>query len=131
MLFLLNDHVFNLGDPAETLAACGVAEGAGPMPMAQVVALGQEAAYASNNFTAAHPDLALSLAARVALACEANCALFLRPRQARGPRDVGVQFAYAPLTTMALLAQAQSRGALTAGLINAHVWSLAHAPAPA
>jgi len=125
MLFLLNDRVLDLGEPVETLRRLGAADPARlPQPSA-IVAMGQDAAFASANFAHGHPDLALSIAAMIALTSEANCALFVAPPRARSARQVGVQFAFAPLTTMAFLCDAQTRGALTAAMINTHVWRLA------
>ncbi|MET0183323.1 MAG: hypothetical protein ABW199_10595 [Caulobacterales bacterium] len=125
MLFLLNDRVLDLGDPAETLQRIGTADPGRPPKMRAIIAMGQDAAFASANFQASHPDLALSIAAMVALISEANCALFVCPPRARSARQVGVQFAFAPLTTLAFLDDAQARGVLTAAMINGHVWRLA------
>ncbi len=125
MLFLLNDRVLDLGEPAETLLRLGTADPARLPRTSQIVAMGQDAAFASANFSQGHPDMMLSIAAMIALTSEANCALFVAPPGARSARQVGVQFAFAPLTTMAFLKDAESKGALTPAMINAHVWRLA------
>lgn len=125
MLFLLNDRVLDLGDPVETLLRIGTANPARLPTTRAIVAMGQDAAYASANFQVSHPDLATSIAAMIALASQANCALFVCPPKARSAREVGVQFAFAPLTTVAFLLDAQGKGPLTASMVNAHVWRLA------
>ena len=125
MLFLLNDRVLDLGEPTETLLRLGTADPARLPRTSQIVAMAQDAAFASANFAHGHPDLARSIAAMIALTSEANCALFVAPPGARSARQVGVQFAYAPLTTMAFLKDAESKSSLTAAMINAHVWRLA------
>lgn len=120
MLFLLNDRVLDLGDPVEALRASGMGERA--LGLREAVARGQEAAFASANFTSGHPDLARAVAAMVALTGEANCALFLAGSQARSAREVGVKIAAAPIATLAYLKQVQDQGPLTPALVNAEVW---------
>ena len=120
MLFLLNDRVLDLGDPAEALRASGLGDRA--LGMREAVARGQAAAFATANFSSGHPDLARGVAALVALAGEANCALFLAGPQAHAAAEVGVKIAAAPLTTLVYLKQAQDEGRLTPALVNAEVW---------
>lgn len=129
MLFLLNHRVLDLGDVGATLRACGGDPRSVPATR-KVIALGQDAAYATAGFTNGHNDLAVSIACMLSLAMQANCALFVCPAHARSPRDVLVQFAFAPLTTLAYLADVQTRAELGPALVNAHVWRLAgRAPA--
>lgn len=125
MLFLLNDRVLDLGDPAETLLALGAGDPARLPPTRAIVAMGQEAAFASGDFAHGHRDLLRSLACLTTLALQANCALFVTPANAKSARQVGVQFAFAPLTTLAYLEGAQAAGRLGPALANRHVWRLA------
>ncbi len=125
MLFLLNDRVLDLGDPAETLLESGAGDPARLPPLHAIITRGQEAAFASSAFAAAHPDLRRSIASMIVLSSTANCALFVCPPRARAARDVAVRFAFAPLTTLAFLADAQRGGRAVAALANAHVWRLA------
>ncbi len=125
MLFLLNDHVLDLGDASATLLACGAGDPARLPGTRAVVALGQEAAFATHCFAHGHPDVAVSIACMLTLTMQANCALFVCPARARSAREVAVQFAFAPLTTLAYLADAQSQAKLSPAVINAHVWRLA------
>ncbi len=131
MLFLLNERVLDLGDPALLVQARGWGDLARMPRMAVAVREGQEAAFASHNFEKAHPDLMARVAVQLALASEANCALFVAPPRARAARDVGVQFAYAPLTTLVYLLSLQEKGALNAAIINREVWRLVRGRASA
>jgi hypothetical protein len=124
MLVLLNQEIVDVGDPVETLAACGVADLREPS-MAKLVALGQDAAFAAGGLERAHPGIKRTLAAYFALSGAVNCALFLPPPRARSPRDVAVRLGFAPLTTLAFLLSAQSSGTLSAALINSQVWQVA------
>jgi hypothetical protein len=127
MLFLLNEAVIDLGDPCETLRACGAGM-VGRIPsLARLTRHGQEAAFAARDIAGAHENVQRALAALLVLTGEVNCALFLCPPKARSARDVAVRFALAPITTLAFLYSAQESGRLTPALINQNVWRLASA----
>ena len=124
MLFLLNDQVLNIGAEAEAVRA-----EYGPrrrMPsLYQAVALGQQVMFAGGSFHEVHPSAALRVATLIALASEANAALFVRLINAAKPDDVAVRLASVPLTTLAWLEQHQPEGLLPPGMVNEHVWRLA------
>lgn len=124
MLFLLNDTVLDLGVAGETFARVG----GGPPATARLghgVRAGQEAMFAAGAFTRAHPDVAFAVAAEIALASEANAALFVRPAKVKGPQDVAVRLASAPLTTLARLLAHQNRFGPDPAYVNDQVWTLA------
>lgn len=124
MLFLLNDTVLDLGLPGATFARVG----GGPASQARLghgVRSGQEALFAAGAFTHAHPDVAFAVAAEIALASEANAALFVRPHRARKAEEVAVRLASAPLTTLARLLAHQTRVGPDPAFVNAEVWNLA------
>jgi hypothetical protein len=124
MLFLLNNQVLDIG--AETDAIRAELEGRRRQPsLFQAVSMGQQVIFAGGSFQAVHPTAALRVAALIALASEANAALFVSPAQVRGPDDVAVRLAAVPLTTLSWLAQHQHEEALAPGLVNQHVWNLA------
>ena len=127
MLFLLNDTVLDLGVAADTLARVGGPDVARARLGAAVKA-GQEAIFAAGGFAVVHPDVALRIAAEIAVASEANAALFVRPERARSMAQVAVRLASAPLMTMVALQQRQERSGPDPAFVNAHVWNLAAAP---
>ena len=131
MLFLLNQELIDLGDPVETLAACGVADALRQPSVPKLVALGQDACFAAGGIANAHPGIRRTLAAMMALSGQVNCALFLCPPAARTARDVAVRLGQAPITTLAMLLSAQAEGRLNAALINHHVWRVAGSEAAA
>ncbi|MEJ0060470.1 MAG: hypothetical protein WDM79_13250 [Terricaulis sp.] len=122
MLILLNQEVIDVGDPMESLRACGVTDMRAPPSIAKIVSLGQDAAFAAGSLENAHVGIRRTLACFLGLSGEANCALFLCPPKARSPRDVAVRLAFAPLTTLVFLLSAQEGGNLNSGLINQQVW---------
>lgn len=124
MLVLLNQEVVDVGDPIETLRECGVADLRAPST-SRLVRLGQDATFAAKGIENAHPGIKRTLCAFFALSGEVNCALFLCPPKARSARDVAVRLGSAPITTMAFLLSAQSKGQLTPALVNHYVWKLA------
>lgn len=124
MLFLLNDQVLDLAEEVERVRAELTATRS-PPSLFKAVTLGQHVMFAGYSFRLVHPSAALRVAALIAMASDANAALFVRPETARRPQDVAVRLAAAPLTTLAHLQQYQREGALTAAQANAHVWRLA------
>jgi hypothetical protein len=125
MLFLLNEDLIDLGDPCETLRACGAGEVRRAPSLGRLTAHGPDVAFAAQGLSGAHPDVRRALAALFALTGRLNCALFVAPPEARSAREVAVRYALAPITTMAFLYSALQSGRLSAALINHHVWSLA------
>ncbi|MGE0596605.1 MAG: hypothetical protein AB7P07_09565 [Hyphomonadaceae bacterium] len=124
MLFLLNQDLIDVGDPMEALQHLGLGMRA-PPSIAQLVKLGQDAAFAGAGIENAHEGIRRTLSALFCLSGQANCALFLVPPRARAPAEVTYRLAYAPLTTMVFLRSAQDAGKLNAALINEQVWRVA------
>lgn len=131
MLILLNQEVIDVGDPLETLQALGVGDLTRQKSLAKLIALGQDAAFANGGVEHADPGIRRTLAALFGLTGQANCALFLCPQGMRSARDVAARLGQAPITTMALLLNAQDAGKLSAALINNHVWQVAPGEAAA
>jgi len=130
MLFLLNDTVLDLGVPADTLARTG-----GPSPIVarlmEGVRAGQAAVFAAGGFHNVNSELALRVAAEIAVTSAANAALFVRPERARSAAQVAVRLVSAPLTTLAALQRRQEALGVDPAHINAAVWNLARATGPA
>lgn len=124
MLILINEEVIDVGDPAETLRECGVADDRTPA-IARMVALGQDAAFAARGIEHAHPGIRRVLASYFALTGQVNCALFVCPPNAVSPREVAVRLGDAPFTTLVHLYSVQQEGKLSASMVNHHVWRLA------
>jgi hypothetical protein len=124
MLFLLNDRVLDIANEVETLKHESAAGWRAPT-LYQAVALGQRVIFAEGSFHHLHASVSLRLAAGIAMASEANAALFVRPANAVQFGQVAVRLAAAPLTTLARLEQYQRQGPLTTAAVNAYVWSLA------
>lgn len=130
MLFLLNDTVLDLGVPADTLVRVGGPPAARARLGAGVMA-GQEAIFAAGDFRKGHIDVALRVAAEIAVSSEANAALFVRPERARHPSQVAVRLVSAPLTTLVAIQQNEARVGVDPVFINERVWNLAAALQPA
>ncbi|MDZ4777697.1 MAG: hypothetical protein SGJ23_13030 [Alphaproteobacteria bacterium] len=128
MLFLLNDTVLDLGLPGDTFARAG---GGSPTTarLGHAIRAGQEALFAAGAFTRAHPDIAFAVAAEIALASEANAALFVIPGRIRKAEEVAVRLASAPLTTLVRIQAHQSRVGPDPAFVNQQVWNLALAQA--
>ena len=130
MLFLLNDTVLDLGVPADTLMRVG-----GPPAikarLGAAVRVGQEAIFAAGGFAQIHVDMALRVAAEIAVSSEANAALFVRPDRCRTPAQVAVRLVSAPLTTLVIIHARQARIGPDPVFINENVWNLAAALQPA
>lgn len=126
MLFLLNDTVLDIGVPADTLVRVG-----GPSPLAarliEGVRAGQAALFAAGSFQNVNSDVALRVAAEIAVTSPANAALFVRPDRVRHPSQVAVRLVSAPLTTLAALQRRQEALGVDPAHINAAVWNLAQA----
>jgi hypothetical protein len=123
MLFLLNTEVLDLHAETEALTREAVEERRATPSLFRAVQLGQRLLFQNNGFHNADPRLVRRIAAAIALASEANAAIFTIVQIARSPRDVAVRLGSAPLTTMAYLWNQQKRGPLTAGVVNRDVWS--------
>lgn len=123
-MFLLNDTVLDLGLPGDTFARAG---GGSPVAarLGHAIRAGQEAMFAAGAFTRAHPNVAFSVAAEIALASEANAALFVIPGRIRKPEEVAVRLASAPLTTLARILAHQNRVGPDPAFVNEQVWNLA------
>jgi len=129
VLFLLNDTVLDLGLPGETFARVG-GGAPGVARLGHAVRAGQEAMFAAGAFTRAHPDVAFAVAAEIALASEANAALFVLPGRVKRPEEVAVRLASAPLTTLVRILAHQNRVGPDPVFVNQQVWMLAQAPQP-
>lgn len=130
MLFLLNDAVLDLGVPADTLTRVG-GPSAFKARLGAGVRAGQEAIFAAGSFHDVHIDIAMKVAAEIAVTCEANAALFVRPERARSPAQVAVRLVSAPLTTLVAIQQHQARVGADPVFINDRVWNLAAGLQPA
>lgn len=123
MLFLFNDRILDLGAP-EVIA--GPVRVSPQRALAAAVQAGREAIFAAGDVAGLHVDLLRTLAARIAVASDANAALFICPPRAKAPEQVGVRLAETPLTTLAFLLQRQGvRVALDPALVNQTVWMVA------
>jgi hypothetical protein len=124
MLFLLNTQVLDVSAEAEELAAEASAEGR--MTTASLyrsVLMGQRVLFAAGSFAEANPAVVRRIAASIAMASEANAALFVVPPAAKEARDVAVRLGAVPLTTMAHLLRLQRKAPLTPGIVNRDVWA--------
>jgi hypothetical protein len=124
MLILLNAHIYDVGDPVETLTGLGVDPKRAPHDRAALVKLGQDAAFAGKGLENAHDGIRMTLASLFAVSGEANCCLFLYTPQMRSALDVAMRLAIAPITTLAHLKSTQDAGLLTPAMINHHIWKV-------
>jgi hypothetical protein len=122
VLFLLNDTVLDLGVSGDTFART-TGRASSLARLDRGVRAGQEALFAAGAFTSAHPDVAYAVAAEIALASEANAALFVRPPKAKGPQEVAVRLASAPLTALVHLLAHQNRFGPDPAYVNQQVWT--------
>ena len=128
VLFLLNDCVLELEPRA--LATPQVAASLAHLTLADAITVAKEA-------FAAEPQLQLKAVQRAQKAAlmlmlkqpEINAALFIAPAQHCRIQDVAVRFASVAAETLFEIKGLQDRGKLTAGIVNAHVWSRAPAAA--
>lgn len=127
MLFLVNDQVFDIADPAATADMHGhllTPVPAAHLRPAEVVEIGRELFFQANG-ERPRADLLLALSALLADKTEANAALFVRPQGAQSRADVLVRFVDAPITTLAYLFKLQRGAAAPASLVNQAVWGCA------
>lgn len=123
MLFLLNSQVLDIQEEVEALTAEATEERRQTPSLYRAVQLAQRMLYAAGSFEQADPRIVRRLAASVALASEANVALFVVALNAASSRDVAVRLGAAPLTTMAHLWRLQKRGPISPAVINRDVWT--------
>jgi hypothetical protein len=122
MQFLLNNQLLDIGADVEDLAAEAARERRPTPSLYKAVQIGQRLLYSSGAFEAARPSIVRRMCATIALASEANAALFVIALNAQSARDVAVRLGSMPLTTVAYLYRLQERGPLTPGVINRDVW---------
>jgi hypothetical protein len=122
MLFLLNSQVLDIQAEVEALTAEATEEGRQTPSLYRAVQLGQRMLYSAGSFERADAEIVRRLAASIALASEANVALFVTALNAMSYRDVAVRLGCAPLTTMAHLWRLQKRGPISPAVINRDVW---------
>lgn len=128
MLFLYNHTLMEIEDVAAVLSEAGFPlspADARAMPLASLKRVLQEAAFELPDLEARAPAKAACLAALVSLKSDANAVLAVRPQGARGPQDVGLQFADVSLATMAHMRLMQEGGGLARRDIDAAVWAKA------
>lgn len=128
MLFLFNDVVFKLDDPAEELAAAGCPvslSAAEHLPAAHLGTLLREAAFARPGLARETPEKARALAAVVQLRTGANAVLLVCPPNAGGPQDVLLRFADVSMEVIATLSAQQNDDRLNAADVDRCVWSSA------
>jgi hypothetical protein len=123
MLFLLNSQVLDIQAEVEALTAEATEERRQTPSLYRAVQLAQRMLYSSGSFERADPRIVRRLAASLALASEANVALFVVALNAASWRDVAVRLGAAPLTTMAHLWRLQKRGPISPSVINRDVWA--------
>lgn len=123
MLFLLNSQVLDIHDEVEALTAEATVERRQTPSLYRAVQLAQRMLYSAGSFEQGDPKIVRRLAASIALASEANVALFVVALNAVSSRDVAVRLGAAPLTTMAHLWRLQKRGPISPAVINRDVWA--------
>lgn len=123
MLFLLNSQVLDIQDEVEALTAEATEERRQTPSLYRAVQLAQRMLYSAGSFERADATIVRRLAASIALASEANVALFVTALNAASSRDVAVRLGAAPLTTMAHLWRLQKRGPISPAVINRDVWA--------
>ncbi|MGE3303660.1 MAG: hypothetical protein AB7M12_11160 [Hyphomonadaceae bacterium] len=119
----MNAKILDVTEAAEALIAEAVLERTATPGLYRSVLLAQRAVFSAGGAEKVDPALLDRLAAQIALASEANCALFVVPEGASSAREVAVRLGSVPLTTMAHLLMLHQRGRLTAGAVNRDVWS--------
>ncbi len=122
MQFLLNNQLLDIGAEVEDLATEAARERRPTPSLFKAVQIGQRLLYAAGSFENANPSIVRRMCATIALASEANAALFVTALNATSARDVAVRLGSMPLTTIAYLHRLQGRGPLAAGVINRDVW---------
>jgi hypothetical protein len=123
MLFLLNSQVLDIQEEVEALTAEATEERRQTPSLYRAVQLAQRMVYSAGSFEQGDPRIVRRLAASVALASEANVALFVVALNASSSKDVAVRLGSAPLTTMAHLWRLQKRGPINPAVINRDVWT--------
>ncbi|MES1202496.1 MAG: hypothetical protein ABUS57_13720 [Pseudomonadota bacterium] len=122
MYFLLNNQLLDIAAEVEDLASEAARERRPTPSLYKAVQIGQRLLYSAGSFEAARPAIVRGMCAAIALASEANAALFVTALNAASARYVAVRLGSMPLTTVAYLHRLQERGPLTAGVINRDVW---------
>jgi hypothetical protein len=122
MYFLLNNQLLEIAAEVEDLASEAARERRPTPTLYKAVQIGQRLLYSAGSFEAASPAIVRGMCAAIALASEANAALFVTALNAKSARDVAVRLGSMPLTTVAYLHRLQERAPLTAGVINRDVW---------
>ncbi|HWA20777.1 MAG TPA: hypothetical protein VG735_00105 [Caulobacterales bacterium] len=122
MYFLLNNQLLDIAAEVEDLATEAARERRQTPTLYKAVQIGQRLLYSAGSFDTANPAIVRRMSATIALASEANAALFVTALNATSARDVAVRLGSMPLTTVAYLHRLQERGPLTAGVINRDVW---------
>ncbi len=126
MLFLFNDVVFRLNDPADELAAAGCPvslSAAEHLPAGHLGTLLREAAFARPGLAHETPEKARALASVVKLRTGANAILLICPPDASSPDQVLLRFADLSMEVIATLDAHQTAGKLTAREVDQSVWS--------
>src|SRR5262245_12318014 len=116
MYFLLNNQLFDIGAEVEDLANEAARERRPTPSLYKAVQIGQRLLYSTGSFEQANPAIVRRMCATIALASEANAALFVTALNATSARDVAVRLGSMPLTTIAYLHRLQQRGPLTPGV---------------
>lgn len=126
MLFLFNDTLLDIPQPAEVLR-----EGKFPVPEAEfarmsvgsIALLAKEQVYKDLQLPKTQPQVASHLSLLLAAKSGANAALVGPPLGgARKPEQMGLRLAEVSLVTISNLYQMQQGGNLTAAHVNEAVW---------
>ncbi len=127
MLFLMNDRVLDIGEPdlclIDIVGSAGLAHDR--VSAQDVVEIARQMWFRAGPGREPAQKVRLAIAALVAMKLEADAAMFVVPREARGPRDVLVKFASAPLTVLAHLQAMQTAGTLPPHLVEDVFWKSA------
>ena len=126
MLFLVNNRVLDIGNAAATAEQGVRLLSDTPLHALRphdAIEIGQ-AMFHSCDGSERPDDIPLkALAALIAEKSEANCALFVKPPNARVHTDVLVRLADVPITTLAYLQQMQTAEGCDVRMVNQAVWS--------
>ncbi len=128
MLFLFNNVVLDIGEPASTLAQSSMPINppeAKEMTIAGLRTAVQEAVFSNPKLAAMDYERASAVAALVQVRLGANACVALMRKGGTGPSDVYLRFTTISEVVMKHLAGLQERGWLTFAAVEVAVWSRA------
>ncbi len=128
MLFLMNNAVLDLSNPAQKLQSVGfpvTPQEAAVMEIPRLTAIIQEATFYNPRIARTAPDHAAGLAALVHFRLGANAALALRQEGANVPAHVYVRFRTLEDSLLEHMQRLQRQGMLTFPAVQVAVWAKA------